>query len=187
MAVGPQSSKVFLIQLAPRFSAWKLFLCTFHPYLRLFSRPPSKILLLQKLCDFRPFPALYHNLSRQLVDPHLLHFVVRHAQRDPQFLPQSRQVTVDLPDLGLVQVAAAFGSLVDREILGSGAVDVVGKWREGACFGRFQGCVGLGGCRGRRFGHGLGFARFGRGGWGGRSGYVDPIVEYGFLSDRTSC
>lgn len=60
----------------------------------------------------------------QLIDHDML---FPQAQRLLEIVPQTCDVPADLPDARLLEVPAALGEVVDGELLGRGAVDVVGE------------------------------------------------------------
>ena len=71
---------------------------------------------------------LYNNMPRQSINNNRL---LPQRQRRHQLFSKLLNVPFNLPYSRLVQIPAAFGEVVYWQLLRRGAVDVVGKGREG--------------------------------------------------------
>lgn len=86
----------------------------------------SKMSLLQEPSDVVPIPALYDDMPRQSIDSDRL---VPQCQRRHYLFSELLDVALNLPYPSLMEVAAAFGEMIDWQLLRCRAVDMVGKWR----------------------------------------------------------
>ena len=69
---------------------------------------------------------LYDNMPSQSVDNNV---VLPQSQRRHYLFPKLIDVPLNLPYSSLVEIAAAFGEVIDRQLLRCGAVNVIGKGR----------------------------------------------------------
>lgn len=74
----------------------------------------SKMPLLQESFDVILIPTLYNDMPRKSIDND---GVLPQDQRRDYLIPKLLDIALDLPYSGLMEITAAFGEVIDRQLL----------------------------------------------------------------------